>query len=273
VIALLSFLVILSLSILVTKVATAALIHTGLSQEAARFQARSAFTGVGFTTKESEQVVGHPVRRRILMLLMLLGNAGMVSAVSTLILTFVDVRASSLGWYLRIGIILAGSVTLWYLATSKAVDRWLKQLIGWALKRWTRLDVRDYAGLLHLSGDYEVKELMVEEDDWLAGKTLFELKLTREGMLVLAIQREEGRFVGAPTRDTRVEEHDLLIVYGRAPAMEKLDERRKGFHGDIEHARAVSEHEKVVEDQEKEEKQARKRKEMEKSIQEGETEP
>jgi hypothetical protein len=29
------------------------LVHTGLSKQAAKFQARSAFTGVGFTTKKN----------------------------------------------------------------------------------------------------------------------------------------------------------------------------------------------------------------------------
>ena len=41
-----SILVIVGLSLLVTRVASVALVHTGLGREAARFQARSAFTGV-----------------------------------------------------------------------------------------------------------------------------------------------------------------------------------------------------------------------------------
>ncbi len=82
----LSLLLIVVLSILITRIATIALIHTGLSRESARFQARSVFTGAGFTTTESENVVRHPVRRRIVMLLMLLGNAGIVTAVASLML-------------------------------------------------------------------------------------------------------------------------------------------------------------------------------------------
>ncbi len=74
--ALVSLLVTIGLSLLVTRVASIALAMTGLSHDLAKFQARSAFTGVGFTTSEAEKVVAHPVRRRILMLLMLLGNAG-----------------------------------------------------------------------------------------------------------------------------------------------------------------------------------------------------
>jgi len=67
-------LVVAVISLLITRVATVAFVLTGMSQEAARFQARSALTGTGFTTTESESVVGHPVRRRIVMALMLLGG-------------------------------------------------------------------------------------------------------------------------------------------------------------------------------------------------------
>lgn len=87
--AALSLRVVLSVSILITRIATIALTHTGLSRETARFQARSAFTGAGFTTDEAESAVNHPVRRRMLMLLMLLGNAGIVTAISSMMLTFV----------------------------------------------------------------------------------------------------------------------------------------------------------------------------------------
>lgn len=44
----------------ITRIATIALTHTGLSRQTARFQARSAFTVVGYTTSESEKLVNHP---------------------------------------------------------------------------------------------------------------------------------------------------------------------------------------------------------------------
>lgn len=55
------------ISLVITRIATLAFVLTGMSTEAARFQARSALTGTGFTTGESEAVVNHPVRRRIVM--------------------------------------------------------------------------------------------------------------------------------------------------------------------------------------------------------------
>src|SRR6056297_2959688 len=108
-IGILSFFVILVVSILVTKIATIALAHTGMSHETAKFQARSAFSGVGFTTTESERMVTHPIRRRILMMLMLLGNAGIVTAGTSLLLAFVDPESGAISWYFRLLIIVGGA--------------------------------------------------------------------------------------------------------------------------------------------------------------------
>lgn len=58
-----SRLVVLTLSFLITRLATVALALTGVSADLARLQAVSAPTGVGFTTPESENIVSHPVGR------------------------------------------------------------------------------------------------------------------------------------------------------------------------------------------------------------------
>jgi len=89
-----TLLLVVSFSIIITRIATIALTYTGLARESARFQARSAFTGVGFTTSESENLVNHPVRRRILMLLMLFGNAGIVTAIASVVMTFVSLEVA-----------------------------------------------------------------------------------------------------------------------------------------------------------------------------------
>lgn len=77
-----TLLVALTLSLLVNRIATVMLTHTGLSRDSARFQSSSALTGVGFTTRESQAVVDHPVRRRILMALMLIGNSGIITVMA-----------------------------------------------------------------------------------------------------------------------------------------------------------------------------------------------
>jgi hypothetical protein len=74
--AVVTLLIIVTLSLLVTRIATVALTLTGMSREQARFQARSALTGTGFTTSEAEEVTNHPVRRRIVLFLMLVLHPG-----------------------------------------------------------------------------------------------------------------------------------------------------------------------------------------------------
>lgn len=54
--ALISLLVIVTVSIIIVRIGSVALTMTGVSKDLAVFQAQSAFSGVGFTTDESESV-------------------------------------------------------------------------------------------------------------------------------------------------------------------------------------------------------------------------
>ena len=89
--AIITLLAIVTISLLVNRIATVALVFTGVSKDLARFQARSAFTGSGFTTSESEMMMQHPVRRRIVMILMFAGSVGFVTILASGITGFVAV--------------------------------------------------------------------------------------------------------------------------------------------------------------------------------------
>ena len=218
-----SVLVVLLVSLLVARVGTVALTLTGMSREAARFQARSAFFGVGFTTGEAEAVVGHPVRRRIIMWLILLGNAGVVTTTGTLLISFAGGQDKLRG----VVVLAAGVVVLGAFAMSRPVDRVLTRVIRRALRRWTDLDVRDYAGLLELGDGYTVAELEVEDSDWIAGHELSDLTLRDAGVLVLGIHRPHADYVGAPDPATTVHPGDVLTVYGLEERVEALDRGRR----------------------------------------------
>jgi Trk-type K+ transport system membrane component len=60
----LSLLVVMTVLLFVVRVAAVALRLTGLVESVARFQALSAISGAGFTTRESESIVNYPVRRQ-----------------------------------------------------------------------------------------------------------------------------------------------------------------------------------------------------------------
>ena len=239
--ALLSLLLVLVLSYVVVRVGAVALSLTGVPADVARFQAQSAFFGVGFTTHESEQVIAHPVRRRVVMLLMVLGNAGVVASVTSALLLFVTQRDAP-RWLPPGAALLLGVVALAVVAHSHLVDQWLTRVVERALRRWTSLDAHDYASLLHLGDAYAVVEAEVRPDSWLAGHTLAELDLRSEGALVLGIVRAGAGFVGVPRGPARIRAGDVLVLYGRAPLLRELRRRPAGPVGDRAHGEASAAH-------------------------------
>lgn len=232
-IAILSLLIIVLVGLIITRVATAALVSTGLSRESARFQARSAFTGAGFTTSEAEDVVSHPVRRRIVMALMLAGNAGIATVAAGLLLGFGGADEGT-GLALRFGLLVGGLFLIFSLARSQWVDRRLRRVISVVLRRTTDIEVRDYAQILHIAGEYVVDEMLVQPSDWMCGRSLGELKLRDEGIVVLGIERG-GNYHGTPSGDTSLESGDSLVLYGRRDTIADLDLRTRGPVGDMAH--------------------------------------
>lgn len=232
-IALVSLFVIVLTSLLVTRVATVMLTLTGMSRESARFQARSAFSGSGFTTTESEAVVDHPVRRRIIMALMLFGNAGLVSGLASLLLSFTTAESGGDALQ-RIGAILVFLIALHRIAMSKVADRALSKVIERALRRFTDLDVRDYAGLLRLTDNWVVGEIIVEPGDWFSDRAIGDLQLPNEGVLVLGIERTDHRYVGTPKATARLHEGDKLVLYGQRDTLARIDGRQRNADGEMD---------------------------------------
>jgi hypothetical protein len=262
IIGIVAFLTVLALSLAITRVATLVLAMTGLSWEAARFQARSAFTGTGFTTREAEGVVAHPVRRRVVMWLMILHSAGLVTIIISLVLSV----AGSSGGIQNPSLLLwlgGGAGALWLVARSKLLDRALARAVGWPLRRRTDLDARDYASLLRLSGEYRIMKINLREDDWLVGKTLQQCNLRDEGVNILGIYRRDGSYVGAPKAETELYTDDTLILYGRSAALRDLDQRGAGAEGDLAHGRAASEERGRLEKQDRREREHKQRRDAE----------
>ncbi len=246
-IAIASLLLIVALSLLVTRVATVILVATGTAKHVARFQARSALTGAGFTTSESEWVVDHPMRRKVIATLMLFGNVGLVGAASSAILGFQGGALGHASW--RITELGIGLLALVFISRSRWVDRKLTDLTSRMLRRYTDLPARDLSGLLQLSGDYTVQELAVMPGDWLAEKSLAELDLRDEGTAVLGVTRPNGRYLGAPPGSTVIGPGDTLIVYGRAERLRELDQRKSDEAGTRARAAAVREHQQILGDE------------------------
>lgn len=180
----------------------------------------------------------HPVRRRIISTLMLLGNAGTATVVATLVISFRGVDH----WVGKSLILVIGLAGLYFIAHSEWLDKKLRTFVQWALTKYTRLDLNDYTALLHLAEDYSILEVEVQPGDWLAGNNLAKLALPKEGVLVLGVRKAAGDYIGAPTAGTTVEAGDTLTMYGKLERLEELNHRRTGVAGLYAHAAAVDEH-------------------------------
>lgn len=229
--AVVSLIVVVTLGLLVTRVATVALTVTGMSLDHARFQARSAFTGTGFTTSEAEAVVSHPARRRIVMSLMLVGGAGAVTILGTLVLSFAGVDSTT-GGLRRAAVIVVAMLLLIFLARSPLLDRMLRRSIERILRRYTSLDVRDYAALLHLRGQWGVAQVPVSEGDWIASRPMGKLRLSEEGVIALGVERSHGAWVGAPSEDIDLHVGDVVVLYGRKQMLDDIAARLHGEEGE-----------------------------------------
>jgi len=239
--SLLTVLLVLSLQLLIVRIGTVALVLTGLSRQIARFQARSTYFGVGFTTRESEKVINNPVRREITLTLMMLGNAGAIALIGSLAVAFIQVPEAGLLsqiWFRWLVIIIGISMVV-VIGYSKWIDRRLLPLVSWALHRFTRLEAVDYSEMLHLAHDYSVAEFMVRQGDWIGDRTLMDLRLGDEGVMILGIKRSAGDYIGAPKGSVKIHAGDELVIYGKLSILRTLDSRRVGVDGDHDHELAV----------------------------------
>jgi hypothetical protein len=246
-IAVLSLLIVALLFVTAARVATIALVGTGMATESASFQARSALMGVGFTTAEAEAAINHPVRRKIILWLMTFGNAGIITGVSSLLLGFVNAETGQT--ITRAVILAAGLLVVALLTRARRLERLLTRLTAWALARWTTLDTRDFAQLLRFGHDFGIIELHARGDDWLVDRPLSELGLPAEGVVILGVHRKDGNFIGAPTGATVIRVDDDVLAYGRLDHLQDLDNRHKGVSGDRAHQEAVREQYELITEQ------------------------
>ncbi len=239
--ALISLIIVISLSLLIVRVGTVALSMTGLSEEMASFQSLSAFSGAGFTTEEAEQITAYPERRSVVKTLIRLGSVGLVTTIATLVLSFTDPTTR----LPRLIVLLGVAVVLAALSRSRAFHAALTPVIERALGYFTSVEVRDYAGLLNLRRDFSVADLTVRAGSWLANERIGDLDLrSAEGVNILGIRRGDGTYIGAPSGEHELTPGDTVVAYGQRERLEELATRAKG--DDEAHEQAKGEHSRLL---------------------------
>tara|TARA_R110000850_G_scaffold5310_1_gene22227 strand:- start:277 stop:963 length:687 start_codon:yes stop_codon:yes gene_type:complete len=213
--------VIASLSLLAVRMGSLALMKTGLSADAANFQSYSAFFGVGFTTKEAELVVNHPIRRRIIRDLILVGNLGLMSGAATMISTVVAAD-DSITVFWMLGVIVVMLFSFKVLGRIRFLQRLLDRAIRFTLSRAGMVRAFDYELLLRVRDGYCVSEVELLEDNPYADKSLKETRPADGGLIVLGIEKSDGSYIGAPGPDDMLNVGDVVTVYGSVDAVEQV---------------------------------------------------
>ena len=226
------FVVALIASFIVVRIGAIAFQLTGLEWSLAKFQALSCFSGTGFTTREAELIVGHPRRRKIASILMVLGNAGLVMLIATFansIRPRIAGASSWFGWLWRgLGplvnlLIIAGAIFLtWRFFTKSPKARILTDYLRSRVKRSAIVEPVSVEELMVSSGGYGVVRAEIRADWPMIGRTLAKSGLRQKDITVLVIRRGDEPMANPPP-DMRTQSGDRLLCFG------KLDQMRKEF--------------------------------------------
>jgi Trk K+ transport system NAD-binding subunit len=202
-----------------------ALQFTGVEKARAQFQSLSAFSGTGFTTKEAETVVNHPRRRKIIMALMILGNAGIVSVIATFASSLRKTNVTELA--INLGVIAVSIFLLHRIATYHRFARRLRRRLGKMVRRMFHLDQVHVDEVLEQGDGYGVMRVLMGAECEATGKDLMHSGLSRHEILVLCIERDQGN-IPFPKADNTIRAGDRLVCYG------KMENMRHFFYGDGE---------------------------------------
>jgi hypothetical protein len=206
-------------SLLVVRAAGIALMMTGMERERARFQALSAFSGTGFTTREAESIINHPQRRRIVSWLIIMGNAGIVAVIVTATSSLVSSRGRQIP--LNIIIFIAGAIVIYRIAASRGLLKKWELFIEGRLVKSRAFEETSTEDILHFVEGYGVVREIVTDRSLLVDRSLAEARLSSKGLLVLGIERGP-RWIPIPSAGEVIRTGDRLVVYGPLTILKAL---------------------------------------------------
>jgi hypothetical protein len=197
-------LIFLGVWLLILWVGAMALEATGMERSKARFQALSALSGTGFTTREAESIVDHPRRRRIVSWLIFFGSVGIVTFLLVMILY---IRAGLEGPSLAHIIIIVSSIVVFVLLIWTGI---INKLTNAILKLFRKTPTR--GEILHQIGDYGIVRFVISEKDRVGGLTIS--KFNKRNITILAIERGD-KVLSLPSDEEAVKAGDYLLGYGK----------------------------------------------------------
>ena len=226
------FLITIIVLIIIARIGAIALELTGLDFEQAQFQALSCFTRTGFTTKEAELITTKPQRRKIAIVLMILGYAGFVTIIATVAnvirtdilhypLPFLQLYLPATGARaVNLVIILAILYAIFKISRNATLIAKFTDLARRHLIKRDFVRPVSFNELVVATGGYGVCSIIVRGNSPLINRTLHDLSLRKQDIIVLAIDRK-GKVTSMPTVETKILDGDNVVCFGNLQEIRK----------------------------------------------------
>jgi len=212
--------------LLVVEISVVLMRATGLDYDIARFQVVSLLTGTGFTTRESELILGHPVRRRIGIFLILFGAfslAVVISCISAILAPDVHL--------VQLTVAATALLVVFVIVRSPSAGRFLSKRLSGTFRQSFQVHELSIREVLLLRENDAFVDVPLGEGSSLIGQTPDRLCGEFADLNVLLIRRGEVAIRDRRMR-TPLEAGDVLYVYGDQGEIERrfareLREKRK----------------------------------------------
>lgn len=197
---------------------------TGLSSKKIKFQVASLFTSTGFTTNESELIVGDDRRRKIATVCMYTGHIFSVAFMGLIInvfFTLVNVKEIDYSiqtyteWYFIILYIASALFILMLILKIPPINKHFQKFLETiAINSSKKTRNTNYISVIDLQGKHAITEVILNNIPPFAVDTpLSKMELTKNYSInVLSIKR--GKRIIDVTKDTMFRKGDILIVFG-----------------------------------------------------------
>jgi hypothetical protein len=208
------------MSFLIVRVGAIALMMTGLDRPKAVFQSLSAFTGTGFTTREAEIIVNNPLRRKIVSVLMILGNAGIIAVIISATSSVVTSKAYELP--IHFVLFVLGVYLIYRVGKSRGFTLKLESFIERKLVRFPAFEEGTAEDLLHLLEGYGLIKMRINKESQLIDVALAEWRFRSQDIIILGIERGKEWFPVPAKHNEKVQEGDQLVLYGELKSLRKI---------------------------------------------------
>ena len=219
-VSVLVFIIALVVSWVAVRIGALAFQITGLEWSLAKFQSLSCFSGTGFTTKEAELITGDKRRRQIATILMVLGNAGLVTLIASAASALnpehnvIPRLENFLNAPINLAVLAIALYLVYKILSNRKITGKLTRYLRKRIIKQELLKPVSFEELLQLTGGYGISRIEVSEKSSLIDKTLAESELRKNDITVLAIIRD-NETIPNPSANRKIQRGDGLISFGK----------------------------------------------------------